>query len=328
MFSPALFTLILVATVILALAYLAYRRYTKPARAHTEARPLDPNVLKIVSQIPGLPPSQFTTADGFNIRYVQIGETTPRTKTKPDLLLIHGIGESLYHWRHILTGLSENFRVTALDLPGFGFSDKLPEQNYGLDEQTERVFQFLDQLNIKSCYVAGHSMGGTIACWMAQTKPKRVKKLCLMAPALDPKLVWLNPDHIWWGVHAVKRFILTKTLIRFIYIKNCVHTAPKDMATILEEFYRPFAGNPDAIITFTKHNYLLRDSRLPGGLTRLHGPILLLYGDSDKVVRKHHLSQFLSQRLNINFMTIAQCGHQIAEEKPHFTVEKLKEFFV
>jgi pimeloyl-ACP methyl ester carboxylesterase len=313
----ALLVLVIVGTAI----YLYTRRQIKIAEKPHLPPTLDPQRVELVRQIKGLPESHFALVDGFHIRYVQVGETS-----KPDLLLIHGIGESLYHWRLILQSLAAHYRVTAIDLPGFGFSDKHTDQNYGLDEQTERVFHLLDQLKIDKCYVAGHSMGGAIASWMAKKQPERIIKLALLAPAATHKIIWINPDHFWWGVHLTKHFVVTKKLVRTIF-KLCVYEVPSSFENDLEEYYRPFANNPASVITFVKANHLLRDKRIPAEMADLHPPILLLYGDHDRIVKEKHLTEFTKLNPRLHFYRVSDCGHQIAEEKPALTVEKLKEFF-
>ena len=98
------------------------------------------------------PISKTVKLDDFEIHYQTLGQGTP-------LLLIHGLGASLHCWHSLAPLLATQFKVIALDLPGFGGSSKLVGQNYGLDEQAERIEQFLDRININECYLVGNSMG-------------------------------------------------------------------------------------------------------------------------------------------------------------------------
>src|SRR5580765_2932608 len=63
------------------------------------------------------------------------GETT--------LVLLHGFGESLFTWRAVVDPLAAGTRVIAVDLPGFGGSEK-PDSGYGLARMTERFSDLLD----------------------------------------------------------------------------------------------------------------------------------------------------------------------------------------
>jgi pimeloyl-ACP methyl ester carboxylesterase len=325
--------LLFVFTFLAVVLYFAIREKRTPPPALTKV-PASPSEYKLnqLSQVKNLPSSNFVQINGFNVRFIQLegGKTTyvdsahltlAPSVHKPDLLLLHGIGESAYHWRHIIKPLSENFRVTAIDLPGFGFSDKPTDQKYGLDEQAERVFEILDQLQIRECFIAGHSMGATIAAWMAKQKPERVKKLVMMAPAASHKIVWLNPDYFWLGVQLTKNFVITKKLIRTIYTKGCVYKTPSTLDEDVEEYFRPSEKDPNAVVTFVKANHLLRDKRIPAELNDIAQPVLLMYGQNDRIVKEKHLADFLRLNPRLTYCRIAECGHQIAEEHPTLCIQ-------
>ncbi|MEZ4873623.1 MAG: alpha/beta fold hydrolase [Bdellovibrionales bacterium] len=82
---------------------------------------------------------------------------------------MHGLGASVYIWRFIFKPLAKYFRVTALDLPGFGRSSK-PIADYGLDAQSDRLLTALDRLDIKTAHFVGSSMGGALSLWLAKIR--------------------------------------------------------------------------------------------------------------------------------------------------------------
>src|SRR5207248_8172184 len=98
------------------------------------------------------------------------------------VLLLHGFAESLFTWRSILDPLARTYRVVALDLPGFGGSEK-PDVPYTLDAMTERLSRFLDRWTQGSVVVIGQSMGGALAAALALRRPDRVVAVVLIAPA-------------------------------------------------------------------------------------------------------------------------------------------------
>src|SRR6478609_6537136 len=90
----------------------------------------------------GLKPFALTTET------VQVGEWTWRYHTSgrgPNLILIHGIGANLYCWSHLIPLLTPHYKVWAIDLPGFGASSKSTHEHYGLDDQVERLEQFMNE---------------------------------------------------------------------------------------------------------------------------------------------------------------------------------------
>src|SRR5689334_15561788 len=82
-----------------------------------------------------IPDSLFIEVDGVKVHYVQAG-------TGKDLVLLHGIGASVFIWRFLFPLLQDRYRVTAVDLPGFGRSAKSSSRDYGLDSQAAIVARF------------------------------------------------------------------------------------------------------------------------------------------------------------------------------------------
>ena len=92
-------------------------------------------------------------------------------------------------WKRNLPALSSAFRVTAIDLPGFGSSH--PDARLILDEVPAQVAALLGELGIERAHVMGHSMGGLVAAGLAADHPERVDRLVLVDAgflSLDPTL--------------------------------------------------------------------------------------------------------------------------------------------
>jgi len=102
----------------------------------------------------------------------------------PDLVLLHGICDSLHTWDGWVEELQDEFRIIRLDYPPFGLTSTFPDGVY----TEERMFDFLDAFLLASgvkmpCYVAGNSLGGGIAWRYATARSGRVQKLILIDPA-------------------------------------------------------------------------------------------------------------------------------------------------
>ena len=99
------------------------------------------------------------------------------------VVLIHGIGASIYTWRSTLPPLvSAGYRVIAFDNRGFGFSDQ-PAHGYHNADYVRLVVALLDSLGVASAVLVGHSMGGTIAADVALAQPDRVRGMVLIDAA-------------------------------------------------------------------------------------------------------------------------------------------------
>ncbi len=97
------------------------------------------------------------------------------------IFLLHGFGESLLAYRGLFGPLAEHYRVTAIDLPGSGLSEK--PSSYVLDSLVLDLSDFLDRWIAGPVVLVGHSMGGEIAAALALKRPDRIARLVLIAPA-------------------------------------------------------------------------------------------------------------------------------------------------
>lgn len=266
-------------------------------------------------------PSKFIEIEGSRIHYIQEGQG-------PDLLLVHGIGASIVSWATNFAELKKNFRVTALDLPGFGRSDKRLDVKYDLDDQTRRLAAFIVELGLHSPFIVAHSMGAAIAGMMAKKNPRMAKKIIFLAPALNRWLVAIHPSLFAWFIHSTKKFIVTRSLVRWIYTKRVAYRLPPNTEALIDGYFQPYEKSPELVEIFWRHSHLLRDRRLPNGLKNFETPSLVLLGDHDRVMPNRYLKKFLQMNPQIEFLIVPNCGHQIMEEDPRFFLETVQRFFV
>ena len=146
--------------------------------------------------------AEWLTAGDVQVRAVRAGhgDTT--------LVFLHGYSESLLSFRGPFDRLASRYRVVALDVPGFGLSDK-PAGPYDLATQTARLADFLDRWTAGPVVLVGHSMGGELATSLALRRPGRVVALVLVSPAgfgLATRLDSMTPGTIgligWAGAFA------------------------------------------------------------------------------------------------------------------------------
>ena len=100
------------------------------------------------------------------------------------ILFIHGLGGNITHWIKSVNELSARYKCIAIDLPGYGWSDKIFDTK-GKDQlqfYADAVNEFLKKKKIKKVFLAGHSMGAQVAI-ISALQNKKIKKLILAAPA-------------------------------------------------------------------------------------------------------------------------------------------------
>jgi pimeloyl-ACP methyl ester carboxylesterase len=118
----------------------------------------------------------YAQVGGQRIHYFVAGGGAP-------LVLVHGLASSGADWGPLIPDLAKARRVYAIDLLGYGKSDKPPGGDYSIAAQAEVVRGLLDALPVARADVIGVSMGGWIAMRLAATHPERVARLVLIDSA-------------------------------------------------------------------------------------------------------------------------------------------------
>ncbi len=116
------------------------------------------------------------TIDGFDIAYLEGGSGEP-------LVLVHGFGADKDNFTQVSRALTPHYRVIIPDMPGFGESSKPDTVSYRIDEQAQRLDQFLGALGMTEAHFGGSSMGGWTVINYAALYPQKTRSLWLLAPA-------------------------------------------------------------------------------------------------------------------------------------------------
>lgn len=253
--------------------------------------------------------------DGLKLRYLESGKGEKR-----HVLLIHGLGSAADRWMKIPDQLSNDFHSIAIDLPGFGESDK-PQMNYTIDQFRKIIISFLDKISInEQTSIVGHSLGGYIAAEIAIQNKSNVEQLVLIdssgqlqkpTPVLDQYLAAaLNP---------------TPNNVRRAFEKMVAD--PKRIPTQLVDGFIRRINMPNALHAF--ESTLQNSATTQIGLDRLQKiniPTLIVWGVHDKVIPLEH-SEFFKQNIADSKLEIIEdAGHAPFAEKPDRVSKLLKDF--
>lgn len=238
------------------------------------------------------------------INYVELG-----SKDMPKILLIHGFGASAFHWRYNLPVLARDFHVFAIDLLGFGLSDK-PIIDYNASVWRDQALDFIAEVvNAQSegpCVVAGNSLGGFTALFAAAsdraTKENLISGCILLNGAgrfrpVDGSVVPEKKNHSFWQpiAAALQRlvisfsFMYTKQPLRIAQVLKQVYPVNQEMVNDeLVESIRLPAQHPNAAEVFYRiitQNGSGPDIFVDDLLAELRVPLLLLWGMQDPWIR-------------------------------------------
>ncbi|HJU78329.1 MAG TPA: alpha/beta fold hydrolase [Nitrososphaeraceae archaeon] len=258
---------------------------------------------------------KFTRINNIRVRYLD------RNRSRIPLLLLHGLGGSIESWTNNVSSLSTKFRVIALDLPGFGLSDK-PKLSYSINFYVSFIEAFIKRIKLSRLFIVGSSLGGHVAVEFALQNRNIVDKLVLISPAGS----------------LPKSFKGTKELKRYIRIVNA--KSPKDVSRILtsidnsmvnssyaDAIYKRLTlpGAKDAFISALKGS--ANAPRYNNKLERIEIDTLLIWGKEDRMIPLRFIRPFMEQRKS-RIIILEKCGHRPHVENPKLFNKIVKDFLL
>ncbi|MBC8075614.1 MAG: alpha/beta hydrolase [Chloroflexales bacterium] len=128
-----------------------------------------------ISGIAGRVVDGYANNNGVRTHYVTLGKG-------PLVVLIHGIPEFWYSWRHQIEPLAQRFQVVAIDQRGFNQSDKPADRSgYHVRHLVADVAAVIQQMGQERAFVVGHDAGAWVAWHFATAHPERTAKLCILS---------------------------------------------------------------------------------------------------------------------------------------------------
>ncbi|XP_029031967.1 epoxide hydrolase 4-like isoform X1 [Osmia bicornis bicornis] len=122
---------------------------------------------------------------GVKFHYVEAGD-----KDKPLILLLHGFPDCWLSWREQIPCLSVHYRIVAIDLKGFGDSDKpATKRSYRIEVLIEELKQFILTLGVRQCSIIGHDLGGLLGWYMVALYGDMIHKFVVIS-CPHPNFYW------------------------------------------------------------------------------------------------------------------------------------------
>lgn len=270
--------------------------------------------------------SHFVEVDGATVHYQEFGE-----RSHPTLILIHGFTASTYVWKTVAPRLAEeNFHVIAVDLLGFGFSDKPAWFEYSIVSQARMIERFMDRIGIGRAVLVGSSYGGAVASTVALDYPERVEKIVLVSAVSNDEAI--RNSILRFTAMSVVGEIVSPFLIdskKFLKLRMRKTIAPANHHLITEERIeavgRPLrAKNTHHSILATARKW--DANRIEKDANLINQPTLLVWGEDDNVIPVRHGEKLYNSILNSRLVVLKDCGHVPPEENPERFVEIVTEF--
>jgi pimeloyl-ACP methyl ester carboxylesterase len=254
----------------------------------------------------------------------------------PDVLLLHGLGAAKTSFFDTLAALSRDYRVHAIDLPGFGSSSKPASGSYTASFFADSVLGLMDELGIGRAHLVGNSMGGRVALEIGLRRPERVGALALLCPAVAFvkrdfwPLVRIARPELGVFPHHFSRRMVESQFWAMIGDRDAVDPSVGDIA--IDEFQRIYGSALAryAFLAAARNIYLDTPYGRHGFYERLSGltaPSLFLWGTHDPLIPvgfKRHVANALPAAEQI---VLQGCGHVPQIERPEQVNGLLRRFF-
>lgn len=269
---------------------------------------------------------------GFRTRALELEGTA----NDPPLILLHGWGDSADCWRPVLAELERRGRrAVALDMPGFGEAARLDRERDVLPQLDRFAAAAIRRVAERDgdVVVAGNSLGGCVAMRAAERAELPIAGIVPVAPAGLDMAQWFT---IIETAPIVRALLRAPVPLPESVVRDAVGRAYRSLA-----FTRPSAVDATAVRSFTRHLADRRDvirilatgrrlkPELQDGcfrLGRIACPLLLVWGDSDKMVYPSGAERVLREVEDVRYEVIPNCGHCPQVECPEALARLLDEF--
>ncbi len=256
-------------------------------------------------------PGRFIDVGGHRVHIVEQGTGTP-------LLLIHGFGASTHDYEEfVLAPLARAHRAIAVDLFGFGWSERSDAFDYSWPLWADQLAGTLDALGIPRASVVGHSMGGAVAAVFAARHPERVDRL-ILADAMYPQLPSETP--------LMFKALRTPGLGELMLGVARDPSAPGFSSAYRERartWYR-IRGTRSAFLRYIRAPS--KRAELAAAYPRIDARTLVLHGTADDFSRFASMERATPAIRNVRVVLLPEGGHFLLRDSPERFIREVDAF--
>ncbi|MCM3718739.1 alpha/beta fold hydrolase [Fictibacillus phosphorivorans] len=268
-------------------------------------------------------PGYRLNVNNVDVYYEYFDHENPDAKV---IVLVHGFLSSTISFRKLLPDLTKEFKVIALDLPGFGQSEKSTTFIYKLSNYGQLIIDFLDKLNVQEAILIGHSMGGQISLHAAKIAPERIKKLillgcCSYVKRASRSLIACSYLPLFtWGMKSwIKKKDVKQNLLAVLHDSKLV------TQEMIDGYSKPLneAAFIHCLVRLLRH----REGDMSSEeLKKITQPVLMIWGKEDKVIPLKTGYKLKHDLPNAELVVYEKCGHLVMEEKPKEITNEILRF--
>ncbi|MDD3876967.1 MAG: alpha/beta hydrolase [Bacteroidales bacterium] len=265
--------------------------------------------------------SVFVEVDGMQIHYRYWADSL-HNDTLPFVLLVHGMGASTYSWRYnIQVLLDAGYKVVAVDVPPYGYSDKNTSFNHTSRNRALLFWRLLERINNHTkWHLVGHSMGGGIVQYMAMLEPLKTESVVFVDPALIGLIENKQRD-----MDALLKFQPFLKLINAVGEHYLIK--PQNVSKLLASAY---GITPDMATVQEYHKALTQPETVNGIISSFSNtineefidsiefktPAIAIWGSKDRWVPYNMMKPYLKKLPTVTPVIINNAGHCPMETHP------------
>lgn len=268
--------------------------------------------------------SKWIKLDEIELHYIDEGHGEV-------ILFVHGTPEWSFAYRNVILELRKDFRCVALDLMGFGLSDKPPGEDYSCKGHAVRLEHFIDRLGLSHITIVGNDFGGGILLHYAVAHVDRIRAIVLTntwcwSLANDPH--YARPARMMRG--WLGRFMYLRLNFPVKIILPAAYGDRKKLRPAIHNHYKkalPDISSRMGAYAFSKE---LMDAS--GWWEQVRGrlgvlgevPKLILWGLADRFVPSYELQKWIAEFPGVRVVTFETAGHFLHEEEPERMAEEIR----
>jgi pimeloyl-ACP methyl ester carboxylesterase len=259
----------------------------------------------------------YLEVEGTRVRYLDVGDG-------PAVVLVHGFASSLETWVAVIPELKKSHRVLALDLKGFGWTDR-PQGDYSPAAQARIIQALMDARGVKKAAVVAHSWGASVALALALQAPERVSRLALYD-------AWVYESQIPTFFHFARAPALGEVLFGLFYgersderIGLAFYDQKFVTETLVEEVEKSLQrpGTRAAALAAVRGQ---RFFEIEANYAQVKVPVLLLWGREDLTTPVSIGERLQRQLPSSKLVVYPRCGHFPMLEAPAESTRELSAF--
>ncbi len=240
-----------------------------------------------------------------------------------NVVFLHGFCESKEIWSELAEGLKDNYRIIALDLPGFGDNGYNEHDTSSIENMAKAVHDSLVLLKVDTCVLIGHSLGGYVALALAKLYPKLVQGLGLFHSTAfadsEEKKEARNKTARYLLEYGVKSFIEPFVPALFYSRRR------KELASSIEQVIQIGLKTPQETIVAVTYAMRDRESQIEL-LKQLEVPVLFIIGKEDTAVTLDKSLEQCHLPKQSLCLFLEETGHQGMFERPQESLAAIKGF--